>query len=159
MPEERIITFGEAVREALAEEMTRDSRVFMMGEDIGNHGSVFKILEGLLDQFGPDRVRDTPISEAGFAGSGVGAALAGTAIEHSMLGAAHSAANPLTAHFDVVHGQAVGNMLPAVVRFNGKDPSVERQYEELVNVGRLTSDVVADAGEILAECAGFDHFV
>lgn len=77
MPEERIITFGEAVREALAEEMTRDSRVFMMGEDIGNHGSVFKILEGLLDQFGPERVRDTPISEAGFAGSGVGAALAG----------------------------------------------------------------------------------
>jgi len=81
----------------------------------------------------------------------IGAALAGTAIEHSMLGAAHSAANPLTAHFDVVHGQAVGNMLPAVVRFNGKDPSVERQYEELVNVGRLTSNVVADAGEILAE--------
>ena len=77
MPEERILTFGEAVREALAEEMTRDSRVFMMGEDIGNHGSVFKILDGLLDQFGPERVRDTPISEAGFTGSGVGAALTG----------------------------------------------------------------------------------
>jgi alcohol dehydrogenase len=81
----------------------------------------------------------------------IGAALAGAAIEHSMLGAAHSAANPLTAHYNVVHGQAVGNMLPTVVRFNGEDEAVAQQYNELVRVGRLTNgEDFADACETLA---------
>lgn len=62
----------------------------------------------------------------------LGAAFAGTAIEHSMLGAAHSAANPLTAHFDVIHGQAVGMMLPHVVRFNGEDEVIAEAYAQLV---------------------------
>jgi alcohol dehydrogenase len=61
----------------------------------------------------------------------LGAAFAGTAIENSMLGAAHSAANPLTAHYGIVHGQAVGLMLPAVVRFNAKDPEAQARYHEL----------------------------
>jgi alcohol dehydrogenase len=60
-----------------------------------------------------------------------GAALGGLAIENSMLGAAHAAANPLTAHFRVVHGQAVGLMLPAVIRFNAADPETDRLYDEL----------------------------
>ncbi len=62
----------------------------------------------------------------------LGAAFAGTAIEHSMLGAAHSAANPLTAHYNVIHGQAVGIMLPHVVRFNGADETIEKEYASLV---------------------------
>ena len=78
MPEERTLTFGEAVCEALSEEMRRDERVFMMGEDVGSAGGVFKIFDGLMEEFGPERVRDTPISEAGFTGLGVGAALTGT---------------------------------------------------------------------------------
>lgn len=61
----------------------------------------------------------------------IGAALAGAAIENSMLGAAHAAANPLTAHFDIVHGHAVGLMLPHVVRFNGYEPAVRTAYEAL----------------------------
>jgi alcohol dehydrogenase len=61
----------------------------------------------------------------------LGAAYAGTAIENSMLGAAHSAANPLTAHHDVVHGEAVGLMLPHVVRFNAREPDARRAYAEL----------------------------
>lgn len=61
----------------------------------------------------------------------LGAAFAGTAIENSMLGAAHSAANPLTAHYGLVHGQAVGLMLPAVVRFNAHDPEAHARYHEL----------------------------
>lgn len=61
----------------------------------------------------------------------LGAALAGLAIENSMLGAAHSAANPLTAHFGLVHGEAVGLMLPAVIQFNATDPVLRAQYEEL----------------------------
>jgi alcohol dehydrogenase len=67
----------------------------------------------------------------GRAGMLLGAALAGLAIENSMLGAAHAAANPLTAHFHLVHGQAVGMMLPAVVRFNAADAETSRIYEEL----------------------------
>jgi len=61
----------------------------------------------------------------------LGAAFAGTAIENSMLGAAHSAANPLTARYGIVHGQAVGLMLPGVVRFNARDPEAHARYQEL----------------------------
>lgn len=63
----------------------------------------------------------------------LGAAFAGTAIENSMLGAAHSTANPLTAHYNIIHGQAVGMMLPHVVRFNAKDPVALRAYAELAS--------------------------
>jgi alcohol dehydrogenase len=65
------------------------------------------------------------------AGMLLGAALAGLAIENSMLGAAHAAANPLTAHFHIVHGEAVGLMLPAVIRFNGEEAETAQVYEEL----------------------------
>jgi|TARA_B100001105_G_C22362084_1_gene430804 pyruvate dehydrogenase E1 component beta subunit len=73
----REITFGEAVKEALIEEMHRDSHVFIIGEDVAEAGTVFKVLTGLLDEFGPDRVIDSPISEAGITGIGVGAAVTG----------------------------------------------------------------------------------
>lgn len=75
----RVITYAQALNEALREEMQRDPTVMLMGEDIGvwGGGGVFGVTRGLLDEFGPERVRDTPISEAGFTGAGVGAALAG----------------------------------------------------------------------------------
>jgi pyruvate/2-oxoglutarate/acetoin dehydrogenase E1 component len=73
----REITLGEAVREALAEEMRRDPRVFILGEDVAEAGTAFKVLNGLVDEFGPERVLDTPISEAGFTGIAVGAAMTG----------------------------------------------------------------------------------
>jgi len=66
-----------------------------------------------------------------------GAALAGLAIENSMLGAAHATANPLTAHFNIVHGQAVGMMLPFVVRFNAADPAAQRAYGELASAPEI----------------------
>jgi pyruvate dehydrogenase E1 component beta subunit len=77
MPEARELTLGEAVREALAEEMRRDPRVFILGEDIAEAGTVFKVLSGLVEEFGTERVLDTPISEAGFTGIAVGAAMTG----------------------------------------------------------------------------------
>ena len=77
MPDTRELTLGEAVREALAEEMRRDPRVFICGEDIAEAGTVFKVLTGLVDEFGKERVLDTPISEAGFTGIAVGAAMTG----------------------------------------------------------------------------------
>lgn len=71
------ITYLEAVREAMVEEMRRDPTVFLMGEDIGVYGGAFGVSKGMLDEFGPERVRETPISEAGFAGVATGAALMG----------------------------------------------------------------------------------
>ncbi|BCV23514.1 alpha-ketoacid dehydrogenase subunit beta [Gelria sp. Kuro-4] len=73
----REITFSEATQEAMAEEMERDSRVFLMGEDIARQGGIFGQFKGLPQKFGFDRVRDTPISETAIVGAGVGAALAG----------------------------------------------------------------------------------
>ncbi len=73
----REISFGEAIREALAEELRRDKTVILMGEDVAEAGTTFKVLKGLVEEFGTDRIIDTPISEAGFAGLGVGAAMTG----------------------------------------------------------------------------------
>jgi len=74
---DRELTYGEAVREALAEEMRRDPRVFVIGEDVAEAGHPFKVLTGLVEEFGKERVVDTPISEPGYAGIGVGAAMTG----------------------------------------------------------------------------------
>lgn len=71
------ITYLEAIRQALWEEMDRDERVFMLGEDIGVYGGAFKVTKGFLDKFGPERVIDTPLSESGFVGAAIGAALMG----------------------------------------------------------------------------------
>jgi pyruvate/2-oxoglutarate/acetoin dehydrogenase E1 component len=73
----REITFGQAVREAMAEEMRRDPMVFIMGEDVAEAGTPFKVTLGLVDEFGTERVIDAPISEPGFCGLGVGAAMTG----------------------------------------------------------------------------------
>src|SRR2546428_8951191 len=73
----REITFGQAVREALAEEMRRDPHTFILGEDVAEAGTPFKVLSGLVEEFGPDRVIDSPISEQGITGMCVGAAMTG----------------------------------------------------------------------------------
>ena len=73
----REITFSQAIREALAEEMRRDPTVFIIGEDVAEAGTPFKVLLGLVDEFGTQRVIDAPISEPGFCGMGVGAAMTG----------------------------------------------------------------------------------
>ncbi len=73
----RELTFAAAIREALAEEMRRDDRVVILGEDVAEAGTPFKVLSGLAEEFGTSRVIDTPISEAGFTGIGVGAAMTG----------------------------------------------------------------------------------
>src|SRR4026208_655254 len=73
----RELTFGDAIKEAIAEEMRRDPTVVPLGEDVAEAGTTLKVLVGLVDEFGKDRIIDTPISEAGFTGLGVGAAMAG----------------------------------------------------------------------------------
>ena len=71
------ITYRVAVREAIREAMHKDDRVFLMGEDVGRYGGCFAVSKGLLEEFGPERIRDTPLSESGFTGAGIGAALGG----------------------------------------------------------------------------------
>jgi pyruvate dehydrogenase E1 component beta subunit len=73
----RLLTTSKAISEAIAQEMERDPSVFLMGEDIGTYGGIFGATEGLLAKYGPERVMDTPISETGFIGAAVGAALSG----------------------------------------------------------------------------------
>lgn len=73
----RRLSYREAVREALREALRRDARVFLMGEDVGRYGGTYAVTKGLLDEFGSERVRDTPLSELGFTAAGVGAALGG----------------------------------------------------------------------------------
>jgi pyruvate/2-oxoglutarate/acetoin dehydrogenase E1 component len=73
----REVTLGQAIREALAEELRRDPTTFIMGEDVAEAGTPFKVLSGLVEEFGPARIIDSPISEAGISGIGVGAAMTG----------------------------------------------------------------------------------
>ena len=75
----REITIAQAVNEALAEELRRDETVFVIGEDVAEAGTPFKVLSGLVEEFGPERILDSPISEAGITGLGVGAAMTGHA--------------------------------------------------------------------------------
>jgi pyruvate dehydrogenase E1 component beta subunit len=76
-PVTRRITYRDAVREAIVEALRRDPRVFLMGEDVGAYGGAYAVSKGLLAEFGPERIRDTPLSESAFVGAGIGAALGG----------------------------------------------------------------------------------
>lgn len=73
----REIQFREALREAMSEEMRRDDKIFLMGEEVAEYNGAYKVSQGMLDEFGPERIIDTPIAELGFAGIGVGAAING----------------------------------------------------------------------------------
>jgi pyruvate dehydrogenase E1 component subunit beta len=77
MPEVRVLSFREALREAMVEEMERDPSIVLMGEEVGHYNGAYKVSEGMLERFGEKRVIDTPIAETGFAGVGIGAAMVG----------------------------------------------------------------------------------
>src|SRR2546426_1003785 len=74
---ERKIQYREAIREAMQEEMRLDKRIFLMGEEVGEYNGSYKVSEGMLEEFGPRRIIDSPIAETGFAGLGIGAAMYG----------------------------------------------------------------------------------
>ena len=73
----KTVQFREALREAMVEEMRKDETVFLMGEEVAEYNGAYKVSQGMLDEFGPKRVIDTPIAELGFAGIAVGAAMNG----------------------------------------------------------------------------------
>jgi pyruvate dehydrogenase E1 component beta subunit len=72
-----VVTYREAMRQAIREALISDERVFVMGEDVGHYGGSYAVTLGMLEEFGPERIRDTPLSESGFVGAGIGAALGG----------------------------------------------------------------------------------
>ncbi|RZK66407.1 MAG: alpha-ketoacid dehydrogenase subunit beta, partial [Pedobacter sp.] len=71
----RVIQYREALREAMNEEMRKDDKIFLMGEEVAEYNGAYKVSQGMLDEFGPKRIIDTPIAELGFAGIAVGAAM------------------------------------------------------------------------------------
>lgn len=71
------ITYREALKQGIREALQKDGRTFLMGEDVGRYGGAFAVSKGLLEEFGPDRIMDVPLSESGFVGAGIGAALGG----------------------------------------------------------------------------------
>jgi pyruvate dehydrogenase E1 component beta subunit len=79
MPDNKVIkiTYREAIKQAIREALQKDDRVFLLGEDVGRYGGAFAVSKGLLQEFGPERMMDVPLSESGFVGAGIGAALAG----------------------------------------------------------------------------------
>ena len=76
-PATAVMTYRDAMRAAIREAMLTDDRVFLMGEDVGRYGGCFAVSKGLLEEFGPERIRDTPLSESAFVGAGIGAAIGG----------------------------------------------------------------------------------
>jgi pyruvate/2-oxoglutarate/acetoin dehydrogenase E1 component len=111
------VTLLEAIREALWEELERDPDVFLMGEDIGAYGGAFKVTDGFLEAFGPDRIIDTPISEAGFTGAAAGAAHMGMrpVVEMQFMDFVSCAYEPLTNYIATSRWRGSGS-LPLVVR-------------------------------------------
>lgn len=118
----RRISFADAIREALTEEMERDPSVFLMGEDIGAYGNIYFVTKGLLDRFGAERVRDTPISEQAVAAFAVGAALAGgrPVIEIMYIDFMTMAMDPIVNQAAKMHYHTGGRLkVPIVVRTQG----------------------------------------
>jgi pyruvate dehydrogenase E1 component beta subunit len=115
----KTISYVEAIREALTEEMRRDERVFVLGEDVGKYGGVFKATKGLLEEFGPERVRDTPISENAIVGAAIGAALMGyrPVAEIMYMDFLNECGDQLVNHLPKIHYMTGGKLTaPAVIR-------------------------------------------
>lgn len=118
----REIEYREAIREAIIEEMDRDGKVFLIGEDIGIYGGAFKAYKGLLDKYGPDRVINTPISEAAIIGAGIGAALTGyrPIVEIMFIDFATLAMDQIANQAAKIHFMSGGSLnVPLVIRTQG----------------------------------------
>jgi len=158
-----VMTYREAIRSALRDAMRRDPRVFLMGEDVGRYGGAFAVSHGLLEEFGPERVRDTPLMESTFMGAGIGAAIGGMrpiveimTINFSMLSMDQVLNNAATLRY-MSGGQL---SVPLVVRMatgGGRQMaaqhshSLEGWYAHIPGTSVLTPATVSDArGMLLA---------
>ena len=113
----RLLTTSKAISEAISQEMERDQTVFVMGEDIGAYGGIFGATEGLLSKFGPERVMDTPISETGFIGAAVGAAMSGMrpVVELMFVDFFGVCMDQIYNHMAKIHYESGGNLRVPVV--------------------------------------------
>jgi pyruvate/2-oxoglutarate/acetoin dehydrogenase E1 component len=102
-------TYREAVREAIREAMRQDERVFLMGEDVGRYGGCFAVSKGLLQEFGPERIRDTPLSESTFVGAGIGAAMGGM----------RPIVEIMTVNFSLLAGDQILNNAATILHMSG----------------------------------------
>ncbi len=157
----RQLTYREAVREAIREAMHKDERVFLMGEDVGRYGGCFAVSKGLLEEFGPERIRDTPLSESAFVGAGIGAALGGMrpiveimTVNFSLL-AADQILNNAATFLHMSGGQC---NVPLVIRMatgGGRQlaaqhsRSLEGWYAHIPGIKVLTPATLADARGML----------
>lgn len=119
LTETKTTTYLEAIREALAEEMRRDEKVFILGEDVGKYGGVFKATKGLLAEFGPERVRDTPISENAIVGAAMGASILGyrPVAEIMYMDFLNECGDQLVNHLSKIHFMTGGKLTaPVVIR-------------------------------------------
>jgi pyruvate dehydrogenase E1 component beta subunit len=132
----RELRYREALREAMLEEMERDERVFLMGEEVGHYQGAYKVSEGLLDRFGERRVIDTPIAEAGFAGIGIGAAMVGLRpiIEFMTWNFSFVAFDQIISNAAKIHQMSAGAIdVPIVFRGpNGSARQVASQHSHAV---------------------------
>jgi pyruvate dehydrogenase E1 component beta subunit len=159
--EKRTITYREAVREAIRDSLNRDDRVFLMGEDVGRYGGCFAVSKGLLDEFGPERIIDTPMSESGFTGAGIGAAMGGMrpivevmTCNFSLLAADQIVNNAAT----LLHMSGGQFNVPVVIRMStggGKQLAAQHShswegwYAHVPGLKVLTPATVADARGML----------
>lgn len=156
-------SFREAIREAIRDAMTSDPRVFLMGEDVGHYGGCYAVSKGLLEEFGKDRIRDTPLAESGFVGAGIGAAMAGLrpvvevmTVNFSLLALDQIVNNAATLRH--MSGGQVG--VPLVIRMatgSGKQlaaqhsHSLENWYAHIPGIKVFVPASVTDARYMLAE--------
>jgi pyruvate dehydrogenase E1 component beta subunit len=115
----KTLTYAQAIHEALAEEMRRDKKVLVLGEDIGKLGGVFRVTKGLLEEFGPERVMDTPLSENAIIGAAMGAAIMGyrPVAEIMYMDFLHECGDQLVNHLPKMHFMTGGKLTaPAVIR-------------------------------------------
>ncbi len=155
------ITYREAMRQALRDALIRDPRVFLMGEDIGRYGGCYAVTKGLLDEFGPERIRDTPLSESAFVGAGIGAAIGGMrpiveimTVNFSLLALDQIVNNAAT----ILHMSGGQINVPLVIRMTtgaGRQlaaqhsHSLEGWYAHIPGIKVITPATIADARGML----------
>jgi pyruvate dehydrogenase E1 component beta subunit len=155
------VTYRDAMREAIREALQRDPRVFLMGEDVGMYGGCFAVSKGLLDEFGPERIRDTPLSESAFVGAAIGAAMNGMrpiveimTVNFSLLALDQIMNNAAT----VLHMSGGQFNVPLVIRMatgGGRQlaaqhsHSLEGWYAHIPGIKVLTPGTIADARGML----------
>ena len=164
------MTYREAVKQALRDAIKRDERVFLMGEDVGRYGGCYAVSHGLLAEFGPERIRDTPLSESGFTGAGIGAAMAGMRpiVEVMTINFSLLALDQVVNNAAALRYMSGGQLsVPLVVRMatgGGRQlaaqhaHSLEVWYAHVPGIKAVAPATVADArGMLLAALQEADH--